>query len=255
MTTAPSSLSTAGGVLSAVFAGPIRALRSPRVPDGASTEWRSAILKSRVDTPVLMGPLGLAGDAQKEKQHHGGPSKAVLLYGAGHYASLWNGALGSHAVEYAAALRAMSPDIDASVYGFGAFGENLTIDGLDERSVFLGDMWQVGECVLRITEPRGPCATLTRRWMRPALLDEVRSTAAAGWYNAVETPGLVQTGDAVTLRERSQTQWSLATVFHLLEARVVSRESLRALIDAPVTHEALRDRLTRRLRTPGRTRE
>jgi MOSC domain-containing protein YiiM len=230
-------------------------LRSPRIPNGASTAWRSAILKSRIETSVDVGELGLAGDAQKETKHHGGPSRAVLVYGAEHYTSLWNDALGPHSVEHAAALRAMSPDIDASVYGFGAFGENLTIDSVDDRRVFLGDLWQVGGCVLRVTEPRGPCATLTRRWMRPALLDEVKSTAAAGWYNAVDTPGPVRAGDAATLRERQQDQWSVATVFHLLEDRVVSRGMLRALMDAPVAHDALRDRLQRRLMTPGRTRD
>ena len=255
MTPEPRSRSAVQRVVRAVFAGPIRSLRSPRIPDGASTAWRSAILKAQVNSSVYVGPLGLVGDAQKEKQHHGGPTKAVLAYGAAHYVSLWNRALGEHALEHAAALRAMSPDIDASVYGFGAFGENLTIEGLDEGQVCLGDLWQVGACVLRITEPRGPCRTLTRRWLRPALLDEVKSTAAAGWYNAVEAPGAVQSGDVVTLRERTQEQWSLQTVFHLLEDRVVSRATVLALIDSPVTHDALRARLTRRLSTPGRTRE
>ena len=65
-----------------MFAGPIRNLRSARQPGAAATAWRSAILKSRCDAPVQVGALGLAGDAQKEKKHHGGPTKAVLVYGA-----------------------------------------------------------------------------------------------------------------------------------------------------------------------------
>lgn len=243
------------GIVRGVFAGPIRALRSPRIPGGAITAWRSAILKSGTDESVPVGRLGLVGDAQEEKKHHGGESKAVLVYGAGHYAALWDGSLRPHAGTNSAALRAMSNDVDASVYGFGAFGENLTVEGLDERNVFLGDLWRIGGCVLRITEPRGPCATLTRRWMRPTLLKEVKSSAAAGWYSAVHTPGEVRVGDSVTLVEREQDVWSVESVFHLLESRVVSRADLHALIDAPCAHEALRARLAKRLLTPGRTRD
>ncbi len=242
-------------VVSAVFAGPIRTLQSPREPGAASTAWRSAILKSRLDAPVHVGSLGLAGDAQKEKKHHGGPTKAVLVYGASRYSELWDAALRPHAEEHAEALRTMSSDVDASAYGFGAFGENITVHGLDERTVYVGDVWQIGACKLQITEPRGPCATLTRRWMRPVLRDEVTATAAAGWYNAVQTPGRIQVGDAITLVERVQDQWTLERVFHLLEQRVVSRTEVLALRDTACTHEGLRERLNRRLLTPGRTRE
>ena len=180
MTKASRKVTVGHGIVRGVFAGPIRALRSPRIPGGAITAWRSAILKSGTDESVPIGRLGLVGDAQKEKKHHGGESKAVLVYGAGHYAALWDDSLRRHAETNSAALQAMSSDVDASVYGFGAFGENLTVEGLDERNVFLGDLWRIGGCVLRITEPRGPCATLTRRWIRPALLNEVKLTAEIG---------------------------------------------------------------------------
>lgn len=239
------------GTVHAVLAGPIRALRSPRTPDGETTAWKSAILKGHQTDGAHVGALGLAGDNQKEKKHHGGPTKAVLIYGAAHYA-MWQHALRPHAEQHADKLRTMSPAIDASVYGFGAFGENLTIDGVRESTVCLGDIWQIGECVLQITEPRGPCATLTRRWMRPALLDEVRVTAAAGWYNAVLTEGAVRTGDCATLVTRIQTEWTLERVFHLLEGRVVSRQDVERLCESECAHAGLRQRLSRRLLMPGR---
>ncbi len=240
------------GLVRAVFAGPIRTLRSPRHAGGVSTTWKSAILKSRATGAVHVGPLGLSGDNQKEKKHHGGPTKAVLIYGATHY-DRWHHSLEPHAAEHASALRTMSGDVDASQYGHGAFGENLTIDGLVEQSVCLGDTWQIGACVLQITEPRGPCATLTRRWMRPELLAEVKATAAAGWYNAVRVEGAVQDGDRATLLERIQSEWTLDRVFHLLEGHAVSRAEVQRLLDADCTHDGLRARLERRLLTPSRT--
>ncbi len=254
MVTTSRSMTELPGRVRAVFAGPIRALRSARTPDGPITAWRSAILKTAVETPIMIGPLGLAGDAQKEKKHHGGPLKAVLIYGTAHYA-MWNETLRPHALAHQDALRGMSAAVDASAYGFGAFGENLTVDGLTEQNVFLGDVWQVGDCVLQISEPRGPCATLTRRWMRPALLAEVKSTAAAGWYNRVREPGLVRVGDTVRLLERIQQDWSMARVFTLIEQRVSRRAEVNALHDAPFVHDALRERLARRLATPGRIRD
>lgn len=206
-------------------------------------------------TPVFVGALGLDGDAQKDTRHHGGPTKAVLVYGARRYATLWDDTLQRHAVAYADALRDMSAEVDASVYGFGAFGENLTVSDLDEHRVFLGDRWQVGSCVLQVTEPRGPCTTLTRRWMRPALLDEVKQTAAAGWYNAVHTPGRIAAGDSMRLVERVQNDWSVARVFDLLEQRVAARADLVALHDATCTHDTLRARLSQRLLTASRIRD
>ena len=246
--------STARGIIRAVHAGPVRSLRSAREPGGAVTRWRSAILKEAITAPVYVRRLGLDGDAQKETRHHGGPDKAVLLYAAGHY-DLWATHLRAHATLHAAALGTMSTECDARRFGFGAFGENLTVEGLDEASVYLGDVWAIGDCELRVTEPRGPCATLARRWMRPSLIDEVRATAAAGWYNAVVREGAVSEGDAVRLCSRVQQEWSVARVFHLLEGRVVSRADVSALRDAPFIHEALRSRLARRAMTPSRVRD
>ncbi len=237
------------GQVRAVFAGPIRTLHSPRHPAGVPSTWKSAILKSRVPDAVHVSALGLRGDNQKEKKHHGGPTKAVLLYAAVHYGR-WGLSLQPHATAHADVLRAMSKDVDASHYDFGAFGENLTVDGLMEQTVCLGDKWKVGECVLEITEPRGPCATLTRRWMRPELLGEVKATAAAGWYNAVCVEGAVRDGDRVTLVERTQTKWTVERVFHLLEDSVFSRPDVELLHEAPWIHDSLRAHLARRLRTP-----
>ena len=240
------------GVVRAVMAGPIRALHSPREPGGIATAWHSAILKAPVPSAEVHA-LGLRGDAQKDTKHHGGPMKAVLAYAVSHYA-MWDTVLRPHAVTFADALRSMSDEVDASLYAFGAFGENITMDGLTEHTVCLGDRWRIGTCELQITEPRGPCGTLTRRWLRPQLLREVRQTAAAGWYNAVVRDGIVAPGDEAVLLERVQDQWTIARVFHLVEQREAARADMEALHDAPFVHQALRLRLARRLDTPGRTR-
>lgn len=238
------------GRVRSLLAGPVRALRSPRIPGGEATAWRSAILKS-ARTSAVIGPLGLIGDAQKEQRHHGGPDKAVLVYGGAHY-TRWAESLAPHAACHAAALQRMSADVDASVFGDGAFGENVTAEGLTEREVCVGDLWQLGSCILRVTEPRAPCATLTRRWMRPELLREVIETAAAGWYNAVQREGTVNVGDPLVLLERVDGAFTVERVFRLLETRSAPRDEVIALREHPATHDALRARLDRRLAARAR---
>jgi MOSC domain-containing protein YiiM len=179
----------------------------------------------------------------------------VLVYAASHYPAHWDAVLPAHAAANSAALRGMSAAVDASAYGLGAFGENLSIDGLTESTVCLGDIWRIGSCELRITEPRGPCATLTRRWMRPALLAEVHATAAAGWYNAVHRTGHVAAGDVAELVERVQDEWTVARVYRLEQDRVIARADAIALRDAAVATEGTRQRMARRLTTPSRLRD
>lgn len=237
-------------MLRGVFAGAVRPLRSPRAPGRPPTPWRSAILKAPRHGDVAIGALGLEGDAQHDRRHHGGPAKAVLCYGAAHYAA-WAPLATAHLAEHGATL-ATIPDSDT--FGPGAFGENLLVDGLDESTTCLGDRWRVGGVVLRITEPRGPCGTLARRWAWPALVGEVRRTARAGWYCAVDVPGTVRIGDRVELLERVAPAWTVARAFHLLEARVASRSDVEELLASPGAHEGLRERLARRLATAGRTR-
>lgn len=242
------------GQVSALFAGPVRTLRSPRVPGGDVTTWKSAIVRAPVEGAVAIRTLGLANDQQKERKHHGSPTKAVLIYAASHYPD-WADSLGVHAAAHAVELRAMSAEMDASRFGWGAFGENITIDGLDERTVCIGDIWQIGDATLQITEPRAPCATLARRWLRPTLISEVTANARAGWYNAVLREGAASVGAGATLLERVTDVWTVERVFHLLQGRVASRRDVIALHDAACTNDELRARLSRRLQTPGRTRD
>jgi MOSC domain-containing protein YiiM len=233
-----------------VFAGGVRTLRSARATGRAPATWRSAILKHARADAVHVGALGLDGDAQHDRRHHGGPTKAVLCYAASHY-DAWAPLAAAHLATHHATVAALP---GTHVFGPGAFGENLLLAGVDEHTVHLGDLWRVGDCVLRITEPRGPCGTLARRWAWPGLVTLVRRTARAGWYCAVETPGVVRTGDAAVLVARVAPAWPIARVFALLEARVAPAEAMRALVEAPGAHEGLRARCLRRLATPGRTR-
>ena len=112
--------------------------------NGRSTT--SAIAKQPAPGRVAVGPLGLAGDEQADLSVHGGLSKAVYAYPAAHYA-FWQ------------TVRAQARVAlwDEPLPG-GAMGENLTIEGLDEARLWIGDRLVLPDCVLAVSEPRLPCA-------------------------------------------------------------------------------------------------
>ena len=105
----------------------------------------TAIHKTLVNGPVAVAPLGLAGDEQADLSVHGGLDKAVYAYPAEHYA-FW--------VE--ARRAAGVAGIDTAL-PHGSMGENLTLNGLLESEVWVGDVLRFANCALRVEQPREPC--------------------------------------------------------------------------------------------------
>lgn len=189
-------------------AGAIRRRARPAW-DHVTSPWDTAFWKDEVVGAVPIGLIGLEGDQQADRRHHGGPERAVLMYAAAHYPS-WREGTG---------LADMGP---------GAFGENLTVDGLDETTVCVGDVLEVGGARLQVASPRGPCLDISRRWDHEGLLKRVVATRRTGWYLRVPGPGPVEAGDRVRVVERPHPGW---TVDRLLRLRYVSprrRDELEA---------------------------
>jgi MOSC domain-containing protein YiiM len=165
----------------------------PGLEDPAQ-EWRSAIVKLPVDGPVWLGTLGLDGDAQADLRSHGGPQRAVNLYPAEHYED-WRKTPG---------LEQMSG---------GAFGENFTTLGLLETTACIGDVFRVGEAVIEISQPRGPCYKLDRRWKVADLSKRAEQSRRFGWYFRVRKEGQVEAGSDLILAARPFPQWTVVRVW------------------------------------------
>jgi MOSC domain-containing protein YiiM len=170
-----------------------RAANYPHVGagDGRPGTWRTAFFKSPVSGSVFVGEFGLAGDEQADRENHGGLEKAVLAYSADHYA-WWRSQIGL-------------PDMPA-----GAFGENLTIAGLDEASVCVGDRWQAAGVVLEVSQPRQPCWKLGRRWQNVDLPRQVIQNGKSGWYLRVVKEGELIAGTSLELIARPHADWTIA---------------------------------------------
>jgi MOSC domain-containing protein YiiM len=139
----------------------------------------SGIRKQAARGPVAVGTLGLAGDEQADLTAHGGLSKAVYAYPVEHYA-FWR--------EHRRAL-GLSSELPR-----GSMGENLTIRGVLEASLYVGDEFRFPDCVLRVTQPRGPCYKLNAVMGDPTAVRTLAQSGFCGFYLAVDVPGSVMAG-------------------------------------------------------------
>lgn len=177
--------------LESIQTGQPRTLGTPGAADPMDEHWTSAIWKEPVQGRVSAGREGLTGDSQVYRKGHGGPERAVLWYAAEHYPR-WRAEWGSKDL------------------GPGGFGENLTVSGLDEQTVCVGDLFQVGELRFEVSGPRSPCLNLARRHRRPKLVAEVVANDRSGWYCRIQNEGWLERGLAIQLLDRPYPQWPIS---------------------------------------------
>ena len=157
---------------------------------GPARTVKTAINKnpvSVIDAPVsiFVGVLGLAQDAQADLTVHGGADKAVYVYPAEHYA-FWENELVEQSIE-----------MDRLEHGF--FGENLTVEGLNEHQVFVGDVWSIGEVELMVEALREPCFKFNSKIGFDDAGPIMVRTARSGWYLSVLQPGVLKAGDQIVV--------------------------------------------------------
>ena len=175
-----------------VAKGVPREYPNPFPSDHPSKTWRTSFFREPIEGKVTVGPRGIDGDEVADKVHHGKPTQGLLAYAAGHYPT-WRAELDL-------------PDI-----GPGGFGENLTIAGVDENGVCLGDRLRIGSTAFAVMSPRYPCWKIDYRWKRKGITGRVAETGRCGWYLRVEQPGTLAAGDVVELIERHESAVTVAT--------------------------------------------
>lgn len=143
----------------------------------------TGIFKSPVDDSVAVGLLNLAGDGQADLTVHGGRDKAIYAYSQDHH-DYWAKKLGVARLE------------DAQ------FGENLTVAGLSEDEVIVGDRYKVGSATVTVTQPRLPCFKLGIRLGDKAFPKRFLDSGRLGMYLRVEEEGALQCGDTFDLIDR-----------------------------------------------------
>jgi MOSC domain-containing protein YiiM len=159
----------------------------------------SAIDKQPVTGPVMVRRLNLDGDAQADLSVHGGPDKAVYCYPSEHYAA-WSGELGR--------------PLD-----FGFFGENLTVSGLREDALHIGDRLSIGDVVLQVTQPRLPCFKLGLKFGDQRFVARFLKSRRCGFYCRVLWEGMIEPGQSIAIVARAESNLTIAqTIAAALQA-------------------------------------
>ena len=152
--------------------------------------WESASFKEAVNSKVFVGKYGIVGDEVADKIHHGGLEKAVFANSYENYK------------EWAEFLH-------VEELPFGALAENLTISGLHESSVHLGDIHKIGSTIMQVSQARKPCFKIAKRWNNKKFTNEIYITGLTGWYYRVLQEGEIISGDEVIVKESDASKVSI----------------------------------------------
>lgn len=203
-------------------------LGSRDAADDNNRPWTTAFFKSPVAGPVHVTNTGIIGDGQADRENHGGIDKAVLAYSADHYSS-WRRELNL-------------PDMP-----FGGFGENLTVQGLDENTVCIGDRGQAGDVMFQVSQPRQPCWKMSRRWRIADLAQQVIHNGRSGWYLRVLSEGNLTAGTSLTLVERPHPDWTIARASRVMHHDKHNLAAAAALASLPELSASWRETLLARV--------
>jgi MOSC domain-containing protein YiiM len=191
----------------------------PKVVDTGSRQVETAIWKYPVEGRVAVRGVNLAGDRQADLTVHGGPDKAVYAY-AIEETRLWEG------------------ELDREL-GAGAFGENLTTEGVDVSGAVLGERWRIGTTLLEVVQPRLPCFKLGLRMGDPGFLRTFARASRPGAYLKIIEEGELGAGDPIEVDLAGRPDHGVS-VRLVADAMLVDHSLIPRAREAPQLIDSLR---------------
>lgn len=176
----------------------------------------------------MLRTLNLDGDRQADLTVHGGKTKAAYGYPAEHYA-YWREEL---------------PEMELP---WGMFGENFTLEGLDESRVNIGDRFRIGAAEVMVTEPRMPCSKLGIKFGRTDIIRRFLASGRTGFYFSVQREGVVEAGDEIELIGRDPNNVTVADITRLYASDKNDVEMMSRAIALETLPESWRDRFREQL--------
>ncbi|WP_100406186.1 MOSC domain-containing protein [Bacillus solitudinis] len=188
---------------------------------------QSSIFKESVTSNVMVTSLGIEGDTQSDLVNHGGVDKAICAYPFEHY-PYWE--------------RKIKKELEGS-----AFGENLTLEGLLEDKIHIGDVFTFGKAIIQVSQPRQPCFKLGLKHSEPKLTLWVQETGFTGFYFRVLKEGEVGQKDRLELIERNPSYPTVHETNLVKYDKNPKVESLKRMSDIPTLSESWKAEFRQRL--------
>jgi len=183
---------------------------APLGPDGVP----SGFVKHGVSSAVNVTPLGIVGDEQADLRVHGGPDKAVYGYASTHYA-VWRHDYPQH----------------TDLLVAGGLGENLSIDGMTEAELCVGDVHAIGTTRMQVCQPRQPCFKFALRFGDVLMPGAMLRNGRSGWYYRILIPGVISPGDRVEVLERPNPDFAFTRLVELITHHNATRAEWQQMKD------------------------
>ncbi len=187
---------------------------------------QTGIFKYPVLQPIYLGIENVDQDTVIDRKHHGGVDKACYLYSADHY-PFWHRSF---------------PELEMT---WGMFGENLTVEGFQEKDIYIGEIFQIGKTIVQVTQPRQPCFKLGIRFGDSGMVKQFVASGYSGMYVRVLKSGSVQSNDEMVRIEKKKSI-TVKKVFELLYSSDYNKDDLSMAIDNPFLAESCRKDLLKR---------
>lgn len=187
-------------------------------------EVTTGIYKTPASQPIFLGTHDVKGDEVTDRKHHGGEFKACYLFSADHYAYWMN----------------LYPNLD---WNWGMFGENLTVSGLNEKDIHIGNIYKIGDACIQISQPREPCFKFGVKFGTQEVLKQFIDHGFPGTYVRVLEEGFVTTGDTFELAEKAKNGISTWQFFDLLYNKEKNTEHIKLILNNNALPKRKRDKL------------
>ncbi|NKI33457.1 MOSC domain-containing protein [Croceivirga thetidis] len=192
-------------------------IANPTTVSWRGKEIKTGIFKNPVSHPLFLGKEDVANDTVIDRKHHGGEYKACYLFSSDYYED-WK-------IKY--------PQLN---WQWGMFGENLTVEGLDENEIRIGNIYKIGSATVQVTEPRQPCFKLGIRFETQEVLKKFIDYGHPGTYVRILQEGEVAINDELELLEENQNAITVQE-YNLIVNRMTNDSNL---IQKAIENESIR---------------
>ena len=188
-------------------------------------EEQTGIFKYPTDEALFLGKMEVLKDTVIDREHHAGINKACYLFASDHY-PYW---------------RHLYPELE---WNWGMFGENITLEGLDESTIRIGDIYNIGSALVQVSQPREPCYKLGVRFSNAKILKQFIDYGYSGTYVRILEEGFVKKEDQLILVEKSKNSLTVKECFQI----ILSKEKDPIILQKAINNDSLPEYKRERLK-------